>query len=189
MLAKIGPVVALAMVVGAGSLSAQARRPELPAGDGKDLTQGVCGTACHDATPLLMKRDGENGWRENVERMVVQKGAQLFPGELEIVVRYLSTRLGPGTALMQTGSLPPGALSGGAASAKEIRLPDGVGKEAVQLRCTVCHDLGRVVTTGRTRPEWEQITRNMLKRGPRATPEQALTIVTYLATRFPKAGE
>lgn len=185
MLLKLLSITAV-LVITSGVLDAQSRRPELPVGDGKDLAQSVCATACHDATPLLMKRDGEDGWRENVERMVVQKGAQLFPGELETVVRYLSTHLGPGTALMQTGTLPPGAMAGGAATAKEVRLPDGPGKDAVQLRCTVCHDLGRVVTAGRTRQEWEQITRNMLERGPRATAEQSQSVVSYLATHFPK---
>ena len=65
-----------------GAAYAQGRAPELPAGEGRELVQTVCGTACHDTTPLQMKRDGERGWRDNVERMVVQKGANVSPVEL-----------------------------------------------------------------------------------------------------------
>ena len=170
-----------------GAVYAQGRAPELPPGEGRELALSVCGTACHDTTPLVMKRDGESGWRKNVERMVVQKGAQIFPGELETLIRYLSTALGPGTVLMETrGTLPPGALGGGAATAKEVKLPDGAGKELVQARCTPCHDLGRVVTTRRTAQDWEQITRNMIERGPQATPAQVKAITTYLTTHLGK---
>jgi mono/diheme cytochrome c family protein len=170
-----------------GAVSAQGRAPELPPGEGRELVQSVCGTACHDTTPLVMKRDGESGWRQNVERMVVQKGAHIFPGELETLVRYLSTVLGPWTVPMETpGALPPGALGGGAATAREVKLPDGAGRELVQARCTACHDLGRVVTTRRTLQDWDQITRNMIERGPQATQAQVKAIVTYLTTHLGK---
>jgi cytochrome c5 len=181
--------LAVVLVCVPGWLHAQARGPELPAGDGRDLAQSVCATACHDATPLLMKRDGESGWRRNVERMVVQKGAQLFPADLETLVRYLSTRLGPGTGLMETALLPPGALGGGAATAKEVHLPEGPGKDLVEARCTVCHDLGRVVTVRRTARDWEQITRNMMERGPRGSAAQIETVAAYLSTHFRKEAE
>ncbi len=175
------------LICAPGAAYAQGRAPELPAGEGRELVQSVCGTACHDTTPLVMKRDGEHGWRDNVERMVVQKGAHVSPVELEALIRYLSTVLGPGTTQMQTtGVLPPGALGGGATTAKEVKLPDGAGKELVQGRCTACHDLGRVVTARRTRQDWDQITRNMIERGPRATPAQVEAIVTYLATHLGK---
>lgn len=176
--------VAVFSVCMPGLLHAQGR-PELPAGEGRELAQSVCATACHDATPLLMKRDGESGWRRNVERMVVQKGAQIFADDLETLIRYLSTRLGPGTSRMQTtGVLPPGALAGGAETAKDVRLPAGPGRELVELRCTVCHDLGRVVSIPRTKTEWERMTRNMLGRGPQTNPAQVQTIIDYLTTQF-----
>ena len=176
------------LMVGVPALvQAQGRGPELPAGEGRELAQSVCATACHDATPLLMKRDGESGWRMSVERMVVQKGAQLFPDDLETLVRYLATRLGPGAGRMETtGVLPPGALSGGVGSAKEVRLPDGAGKALVETRCALCHDLGRVISVRRTRQEWEQMTRNMMGRGAQPAPGQIETVTTYLTTHFGK---
>jgi mono/diheme cytochrome c family protein len=119
--------------------------------------------------------------------MVVQKGAHTFPEELETLVRYLSTALGPWTNPVGTpGALPPGAAGGGAATARDVKLPDGAGKELVQTRCTACHDLGRVVATRRTPPDWDRITRNMIERGPQATPAQVETIVMYLTTHLGK---
>jgi len=176
-----------------GLLRAQGRAPEpalsqvegLPPGEGRELVQNVCATACHDAAPLLLKRDGESGWRKSVERMVVQKGAQLFPDDLETLIRYLATRLGPGTDRMQTtGVLPPGALAGGAETARDLRLPAGPGKELVEARCTLCHDLGRVVSIPRRKGEWESMTRNMIGRGPQTSPAQVQTIIDYLTTHF-----
>lgn len=181
--------LAVSLIWMPAALQAQGRGPELPPGEGRELVQSICGTACHDTTPLMMKRDGERGWRQNVERMVVQKGAHVFPAELETLIRYLSTALGPGTGQMQTpGALPPGALGGGAVTAKDVKLPDGAGKELVQGRCTVCHDLARVVTTPRTLQDWGQITRNMTERGPQAPPAQVEAIVKYLAAHFGKPG-
>ena len=162
--------------------------PELPAGDGRDLARSVCATACHDATALMMKRDGEAGWRRNAERMIVQKGAQIFPAELETLIKYLSTELGPGVGRMQpTGVLPPGALAPGAKTVADVRLPAGPGKELVEGRCASCHDLGRVVSIPRKKDEWDSVTRNMLGRAPQAspaTPAQVQAIVNYLATHF-----
>lgn len=171
-----------------GLVHAQGRAPELPPGEGREVVQKVC-TACHSLVPIMMKRDGENGWKHTVGRMVLQRQAQLLPDEFETVVRYLSTRLGPGTGQMQTGVLPPGAFGSGGTSAKEVRLPDGPGKELVETRCALCHDLGRVVSVPRKKHEWEQMTRNMIGRGPQASPAQIQTIIDYLTTHFLEEGE
>jgi hypothetical protein len=69
-------------------------------------------------------------------------------------------------------------------SAKEVRLPEGAGREIVAARCTLCHDLGRVVSVRRTSQEWEQLTKDMMGRGPRTTPAEVQTIQTYLTTHF-----
>jgi len=140
-----------------------------------------------------LKRDGVGGWRETVQEMVI-RGAQLLPEEAETVVRYLVANFGPGRSPMQTGNLPPDAAvsaPGGAAqiTAMNIALPDGPGKDAVQARCTLCHDLGRVVTARRSREEWARITQNMIDRGPAAPPEQVQTIVIYLTAQFGREGE
>jgi mono/diheme cytochrome c family protein len=173
-----------------GAALAQERRgaPELPPGEGREIAQSICATACHNATALVMKRDGEEGWRRNVERMVVQKGAQIFPADMETLIKYLSTALGPSAGRMQpTGVLPPGSLAPGARTVTDVRLPAGPGKELVEGRCASCHDLGRVVSIPRKRNEWESLVRNMVMRGPQtspATPAQVQAMVNYLATNF-----
>jgi cytochrome c5 len=192
MVSRIAWLAGLLMCV-PGLVQAQGRGgggPQLPEGEGKALVQSVCATACHDATPLLMKRDGANGWRRNAERMMVQKGGQISPEELEAVVRYLSTSLGPGTGTMLTGTLPTDALVGGAANAKDVKLPDGAGRDVVAVRCAMCHDLGRVVSIQRTKQDWDRITRNMLGRVAQAgNPAQTDQIVAYLSTHFLKEGQ
>ena len=171
-----------------GLVHAQGRAPELPPGEGRELVQKVC-TSCHTLVPVMMKRDGLNGWRHTVGRMVLQRQAQLTPAEFETAVRYLSTHLGPGTGQMPTGTLPPGAMGGGATIAKEVRLPDGPGQQLVQGRCASCHDLGRVVSIRRTKAEWESVTRNMTGRGPETTPAQVQAIADYLTTHFLEKAE
>jgi cytochrome c5 len=166
-----------------GLVHAQGGAPELAPGEGRELVQKVC-TSCHTLVPVMMKRDGENGWRHTVGRMVLQRQAQLLPTEFETVVRYLSTQYGPGTNQMQTGTLPPGSYGGGGTTAKAVRLPEGPGKQLVEVRCAMCHDLGRVVSFPRKKEEWESITLNMLGRGPQTPPEQVQSIIEYLSTHF-----
>ena len=177
--------VAAAAVMCASTMHAQQRSPELPPGEGREITVAVC-AVCHDSTTVLLKRDGETGWRQTVERMIVQKGAQISPADMELIVRYLSTQLGPGMSKMQTpGPLPPGAVGGGATSVAEVKLPEGPGKLLVEGRCAACHDLGRVVSYRRTKAEWDHVTRNMMARFPRPAPAQDVdAMIAYLSTNF-----
>jgi cytochrome c5 len=180
--------VAAAAVVCAPSLHAQGRGgggPELPPGEGREVTVATC-TVCHDATTVMLKRDGEAGWRATAERMIVQKGAQVTPANLDVIVRYLSTQLGPGIKGMGTpGPLPPGAVAAGAKTAAEVKLPEGPGKALVEGRCAACHDLGRVVSYRRTAAEWDHVTRNMMARFPRPVPAQDVeAMIAYLSTNF-----
>ena len=165
------------------SLDAQGRAPELPPGEGREVVQKAC-TVCHNLTPVLMKRNGDVGWTKTVDRMVLEFGAQLFPEDYDAIVRYLSTQLGPGTGPMLTGPLPPGAIGGTAKTGEQVTLPEGPGKDAVELHCAGCHDLGRVVTR-RTSRDWERMTRDMVARTSRPVPEpQIQTMITYLTTHF-----
>jgi mono/diheme cytochrome c family protein len=178
-------IAAAALVCVPALAGAQGRAPELPPGEGREVAQAVC-TVCHGAVTVLLKRDGESGWRATAERMVVQKGAQISPSEMETVVRYLSTFLGPGANKMQTpGALPPGSVAGGAKTAAEVRLPEGDGKTLVETRCSACHDLGRVVSYRRTRAEWDHVTRNMMGRFPQTPSDKDVAaIATYLTAHF-----
>ncbi len=158
-------LVAFAVAAATPALAQNAN--PLPAGDGRDIVAVAC-SQCHYLGTIAKIRDGAAGWRMYVDNMVL-RGAQLTPAEIDKVVDYLSLNLGPGA------NLPP---------AKPVTLPDGAGKNLVETRCELCHDLERVATIERGRAQWPAIVANMVARGATATPEEAKTISDYLAANF-----
>jgi mono/diheme cytochrome c family protein len=173
----IGPLFCLLFCCSGLLQGQEGRAPALPEGDGKPLVATVC-SQCHGLRQTQILRDGQNGWQETVNRMVLY-GAQLTPAEAATVVHYLAVQLGPGTDPMKTGTLP-------GTGAKEIALPTGAGKDLVQARCVLCHDLGRVVGSTRSKADWEAITNNMVERGLKASPADIQTMVSYLSAQFGK---
>ena len=168
---------------GQGLLRAQEASPSaLPPGKGKDLVAAAC-TQCHGLRPILQMRDGAQGWRNFVDEMVL-RGAQLSPEEAETVIQYLAGNLGPGQNPMGSGNASSG--TGGAA---KVALPPGAGKELIESRCTVCHDLGRVITAKRSKADWELVTKNMAERGGTMSPAEMQAIVSYLSSQFGKPNE
>jgi hypothetical protein len=128
----------------------------------------VACSQCHYLGTIAKIRDGAAGWRFYVNNMVL-RGAQLTPPEIETVVNYLTLNLGPGA------NLPP---------AKPVKLPDGHGKDLVETRCGLCHDLERVAAIKRSNKAWPVIVANMVERGATATPDEAKAISDYLAANF-----
>ena len=173
------------LMAGHGSLAPAQELSALPPGRGKDLLSAAC-TQCHTLKPILMLRDGREGWKYYVHEMVL-RGAPLLPEEAETMIQYLAENLGPGKNPMPTGVLPSkaaGSAAGG--EAKTISLPPGAGKELLESRCTTCHDVGRVISVKRTKAEWEQVTKNMIERGTQVSSEEAQTITSYLSSQFGK---
>jgi cytochrome c5 len=104
---------------------------------------------------------------------MVVRGADLKPEELETVVAYLTRAFGPAAGPIKSG--PQDAAP----------LPDAPGKDLVQSRCGMCHDLGRVTATRRSREEWERTVESMLARLSNTVPaDQKQAIATYLAAQF-----
>jgi cytochrome c5 len=156
-----------ALILGVASPALAQNANPLPAGDGRDIVSVAC-SQCHYLGTIAKIRDGAAGWRIYVNNMVL-RGAQLTPAEIDKVVDYLSLNLGPGA------NLPP---------AKPVTLPDGNGKNLVETRCELCHDLERVATVKRSRAQWPGIVANMVAQGATASPEEAKTIGDYLAVNF-----
>jgi quinoprotein glucose dehydrogenase len=77
-------------------LSAQA--PALPDGAGKSALQQMCGTACHDLTFLIGRRETADRWAEIVEDMSV-RGAVGTRQDIDAVVSYLSAHFGRAAAV------------------------------------------------------------------------------------------
>jgi cytochrome c5 len=139
----------------------------LPAGEGRDLLATAC-SQCHPLNVVRSMREGAEGWKRHVYNMVT-RGAQLNAREADMVIAYLATNFGP--------SPPP-------ASATPVALPGGPGKDLVEARCTVCHDLERVASAKRQKSEWPALVANMVGRGAVATPDEAQAIGAYLASHF-----
>jgi len=127
---------------------AQQNSDPLPPGDGREIVAVAC-SQCHYLGTIAKIRDGAPGWRTYVSNMVL-RGAQLTPAEVDKVVNYLSTNLGPGI------NLPP---------QKPVTLPDGSGKRLVQARCALCHDLERVAEVKRKKENWASIVASMVAWG------------------------
>jgi cytochrome c5 len=160
-------LIALAIVAAAAPCRAQQNANPLPSGEGRDLVAAVC-SQCHYLGTIAKIRDGAAGWRLFVSNMVL-RGAQLTGPEIDTVVNYLALNLGPGA------NLP---------LAKPIALPNGQGKELVETRCALCHDLERVAGVKRHKTDWPIIVANMVARGATASSEETQTITDYLAANF-----
>src|ERR1700744_1029684 len=135
-------LLALTLSAFAPPVFAQSANP-LPPGDRREIVAVAC-SQCHYLGTIAKIRDGAAGWRTYVNNMVL-RGAQLTPAEIDKVVDYLSLNLGPGA------NLPP---------AKPVTLPDGAGKNLVETRCALCHDLERVAEVKRSRAQWPAIVAN-----------------------------
>jgi cytochrome c5 len=170
--AKFAPILRLLVPVLCAAVLVIAAMPAraqgaLPPGEGGDLLATAC-SQCHPLNVIRSMREGADGWRRHVYNMVT-RGAQLNAREADMVVAYLSANFGPATA---------------AASATPVALPSGPGKELVEARCTACHDLERVASAKRRKAEWSALVANMVGRGAVASPEEAQSISSYLATHF-----
>lgn len=159
--------LAAALVIAASPGRAQQNANPLPPGAGRDLVAVAC-SQCHYLGTIAKIRDGAAGWRMYVSNMVL-RGAQLTPDEIDKVVNYLAANLGPGI------DLPP---------PKPVALPEGSGKQLVETRCALCHDLERVAAVKRNRQDWAPIVGNMVAWGAPATAEEEKTITDYLAANF-----
>jgi cytochrome c5 len=159
-------VASLVAGLWAAPASAQTANP-LPPGEGSQIVATAC-TQCHPLTVILAMRDGPIGWKRHVYTMVM-KGAQVTPSEADTLLAYLDANFGPGQRL------PP---------AKTITLPPGPGKELVETRCTLCHDLERVTAAKRQKSEWDGVVANMLDRFGLSAPEEARQIAAYLNEQF-----
>ena len=164
-----GAFVAVSIVATAtGASVARAQTAQaLPAGEGRDIVAVAC-TQCHTLNPLIAMRDGPVGWKRHVYNMVI-RGAQLSPRDVDTVLQYLNANFGPGQ------SLPP---------AKPIALAPGAGKELVETRCMLCHDLERVTAAKRQKRDWPGVVANMFDRFGHSAPDEASAISSYLAANY-----
>ena len=114
-------------------------------------------TSCHDLRPIQVQALNKDEWSDLVKSMV-QKGAELKPEEVPVLVEYLTRKQGP--------------------------VPNGAGKNILLNTCTMCHDLSRITQHGATREEWEDILQSMLNEGAPLSDDEFPVILNYLARNF-----
>ena len=66
------------------------------------------------------------------------------------------------------------------------QLPDGNGKETIQMACGSCHALTTVTNAGHNRQEWTSVLNMMVTAGAPVPKDQIATVTDYLAKNFPE---
>jgi len=78
------------------------------------------------------------------------------------------------------------ALTALLAPAFAQNLPNGNGRETVEMICSGCHDLSPITdAVGFSRQDWEIVVKSMIDMGASIKPEQVSVIANYLAANFP----
>jgi competence protein ComEA len=67
-------------------------------------------------------------------------------------------------------------------------LPEGPGKELVEVICTSCHDTVRITSKHWSKKEWEAKVLEMLQEEPDVTQPERERIVDYLAKSYPQVA-
>lgn len=124
---------------------------------GEQIQNGSCTTTCHDLRPIQMQALDKDGWTKIVAAMV-DKGAEVTPGDVPVLVDYLVSSHGP--------------------------LPDGPGKLILLNTCTLCHELDRVKRQAGTREQWEETLGAMLNEGAMLSEQDFPVLLAYLTRNF-----
>ena len=69
------------------------------------------------------------------------------------------------------------------------QMPDGEGKKIIVAKCQLCHTLERVVTSHRTKDDWQSVIDLMVEQGASLTDDETKTVVDYLATNYPAKSD
>jgi cytochrome c5 len=125
-------------------------------GRGEQLMSANC-IGCHDLRPIEVQALDKDGWTAIVNAMV-EKGAKVDKADVPVLVEYLTENHGP--------------------------LPEGAGQKILLDRCTLCHDLKRVLRHGASRQDWEDTLAAMLNEGAMLSDEEFPVLLNYLARNF-----
>jgi len=151
---------------------------DLPAGDAKPMVEKTC-TACHDAGPIMQKKQSKEEWTDTVKSMQ-SYGAQVSDKDFVTIVDYLTKNFGKGDAA------PAGDAAKAKSPADDFGLPAGEGRDLVATTCTACHDLENVKMKKASKDEWSDIVNSMVSYGAKVSDPEFKTITEYLSKAFPK---
>jgi hypothetical protein len=99
-------------------------------------------------------------------------------------MRDLFRSVAPLSLLLATGSLL--LFSPAAGQQQAQKLAEGTGANLVQVKCTLCHDLGNITSIRQSREEWEDTIKVMIRRGAPVSPEEEIIILDYLTKHYGK---
>ena len=160
-------LVAAILLTATGAQAQQAS--PFPDGPGRELVSVAC-TQCHQAQPFTQLRMSEQGWRRQVENMIL-RGAQVGPDDLDKVAAYLAASYGPGVPFPNQ----PTAM---------VKLADGPAANLVEGGCGLCHGLDRVVAANRPGEQWDKIVHRMVEIGAPLDGDQTSQVVGYLQANY-----
>ena len=84
----------MGLVIAAGvSWSQEDYKSKLPPGEGKELVVEVC-NSCHNLQKVVSARKTDKEWERSVYDMI-NRGAQIFPEEVDQLVKYLAKSFPP----------------------------------------------------------------------------------------------
>lgn len=180
---KAGLFIGL-MLVSSGhffeSVSSPTRAPSEPAAnpmqasspDGLGVIEQAC-VQCHNLGLVFRQQKTEEAWEQTIAIMM-WRGAQLLPGEAEMIQDYLVSDFGQ--------NLTPSS----SANSVDVdsALAEGPGKSLVAEACVGCHDLGPIVSERRSREEWQRIVQEMVRLGSPLGEGELETVIHYLSTSF-----
>jgi cytochrome c5 len=87
------PVGAIMGLIFSSLGATQPLDPKLPAGEGKEVTERVCG-ACHGTDVVASERHNKAEWQKVSDDMVA-RGADATDAEVKTIVEYLAKYFGP----------------------------------------------------------------------------------------------
>jgi cytochrome c5 len=68
------------------------------------------------------------------------------------------------------------------------KLPEGSAKKMILEKCTICHGLQPIVTSNRSKTDWDDLITRMTYNGAEVRDDEHKVIVEYLAKSFPSAS-
>jgi len=93
----------------------------LPPGDGRELVLNSCNSSCHNLKMVVTARKNHDGWAKSMNDMI-QRGATVFPDEIEPITVYLAKFFGSGV---------PASININTASRESLEKTTGLSPEMV----------------------------------------------------------
>jgi len=180
---------------GTDAAKPEAKKIELPEGDGKPIATEFC-QDCHKLTNLATAHKSMDDWKDTVQ-MMMDRGSRLPPDKVDTLIQYLAKNFAPGqTAPASTSTSgaaanpaadPPAAAAPPSAK-KAGELPEGDGKAIAMEFCQDCHKLTNLATAHKSLDDWKDTVQMMMDRGSRLPPDKVDTLLQYLAKNFAPAN-